>query len=277
MSAEHWRLIDSGPGEAHYNMALDEALAQSARNNKGDASPVMPPTLRLYAWRDPSVTLGRFQKSSEVDADLCARRGIAIVRRLTGGRAILHGQELTYSFSASTLDGPFAGKDLFESYATLSAAFMQAFLSLGLRAEATSRRDRPLPASHGAHKRTPKNPLCFSSTSFAEISIGDSKIIGSAQRRWPGAMLQQGSIPLRQQKEDAALLFGDHEAVSALMGLCEADPRITYASLRDALVLGFEKALGIRLDPSQPTVDELELAVSLETRKYRTREWNHLR
>lgn len=283
MSAERWRLIDSGPGDAHFNMALDEALARSVRDDaRSPEQGGMYPTLRLYAWRTPSVTLGRFQRASEVDTALCAERGIPFVRRITGGRAILHGAELTYSFSAPILSGSFAHKGLFESYAALSTAFMEAFVSLGLKVSATSRRRADLAdAGRSARISTPqargKSPLCFSSTSFAEITIDGRKIIGSAQRRWPGGMLQQGSIPLKQQREDAGRVFGDKVAASGLMGLCEADPLITYESLRDALRLGFEKAFAVTLVQGQPTESELELAASLEAERYRAREWNYLR
>ena len=91
-----WRLINSGTGSASYNMALDEAIAISVR--KGGS----PPTLRLYSWDMPSVTLGCFQKIRDIDIEYCRDASIPVVRRPTGGRAILHNKELTYSFSAKT-------------------------------------------------------------------------------------------------------------------------------------------------------------------------------
>jgi lipoate-protein ligase A len=94
MIVSEWRLIDSGPGDAFYNMALDEAIATGVR--KGAAAP----TLRLYGWDRPSLTLGCFQKTADINIEYCRSHDIPVVRRPTGGRAILHGDELTYSLSA---------------------------------------------------------------------------------------------------------------------------------------------------------------------------------
>lgn len=266
MSAESWRLIDTGPGGAFFNMALDEAIARLAIEDNS------PPTLRVYCWIRHSVTLGRFQMASDVDTGLCAERGIPFVRRPTGGRAILHGVELTYSFSAPTGQGPFIG-DLFSSYSTLSGAFLEAFRSLGLNVVASGR-NRVIAQE--------KSPLCFSSTSFGEITLKGKKIIGSAQRRWPGGMLQQGSIPLEVPRDDTESIFsrpaGDTGGeTEGLMGLREVNSSITYGSLKEALVEGFTRSLGVDLLETGPSERETELAARLEAKKYRTRKWNYLR
>jgi lipoate-protein ligase A len=254
--------MDTGPGGACFNMALDEAIA---RLTIGGGS---PPTLRVYGWSLPSVTLGRFQRASDVDTALCSSEDIPVVRRPTGGRAILHGEELTYSFSAPTSGGIFAG-DLFRSYSILGSAFLGAFRSLGLDAEASGRKK-----SSGVDR----NPLCFSSTSFGEISLGGRKIIGSAQRRWPGGMLQQGTVPLDVPREMTSRIFlraGDE--VEGLMGLREADRTISYDSLKEALAMGFRDSLGVILEDAIPSREEMRLAARLEEEKYRSRKWNHLR
>lgn len=123
-----WRLINSGPGSASYNMALDEAIAISVR--KGSS----PPALRLYSWDRPSVTLGCFQKIREIDTEYCRDASIPIVRRPTGGRAILHNKELTYSFSVKT-DNALFSKGIFDSYEKISAAFYLALKKLGFSPE----------------------------------------------------------------------------------------------------------------------------------------------
>lgn len=89
-----WRLIDSGPCDASYNMALDEAIAVFVRRGRSC------PALRLYGWETPSVSLGSFQKLDDIDEEYCSHENIPVVRRPTGGRAVLHGDELTYSFSS---------------------------------------------------------------------------------------------------------------------------------------------------------------------------------
>jgi len=99
---DSWRFIDSGNCEASFNMAIDEAIAISVR--KGD----VPPTLRLYGWDVPSVSIGCFQKIRDINVEYCGEKNIPIVRRPTGGRAILHYQDITYSFSTKTDFGLFS-------------------------------------------------------------------------------------------------------------------------------------------------------------------------
>jgi len=247
-------------------MAIDEAIARLAI--EGNA----PPALRVYGWSRPSVTLGRFQRTADVDCEFCAAKGIPIVRRPTGGRAILHGDELTYSFSSPANRASVAG-GLFQSYATLSRAFLLAFLSLGLEVEASGRKK-------GA--RPDRSPLCFSSTSFGEITLRGRKIIGSAQRRWPGGMLQQGSIPFGASQHDTMDIFSrtpmhDGNKTGSLMGLHEVDTSITYESLKEALLMGFQRALGVSLVETSLSAEEIETAAILEEKKYSQERWNHTR
>ncbi|HXX58497.1 MAG TPA: lipoate--protein ligase family protein, partial [Thermodesulfovibrionales bacterium] len=175
-----WRFIDTGPCDGPLNMAIDEAVAESVRQGKA------PPTLRVYAWTRPSVSIGCFQKIASVNLSYCAERDISVVRRVTGGRAILHNDELTYGFSAPTVSGPFS-KGLRDSYEKISHAFCRALSILGLSPETGTAREP-------CH-RDGKNPLCFDSLSFAEITLESKKAVGSAQKRWRDGLLQQGSIP----------------------------------------------------------------------------------
>jgi lipoate-protein ligase A len=98
---DRWRFIDTGLCTASYNMALDEAIATAVKRGNS------PPTLRLYGWDRPSVSVGYFQNVCDIDSDYCIKKGIPIVRRPTGGRAILHDGEITYSFSVKTDTGVF--------------------------------------------------------------------------------------------------------------------------------------------------------------------------
>ena len=265
MSAERWRLIDSGPGDAAMNMALDEALARCTIRSGG------MPALRVYAWDRPSVTIGRFQRASELDTQYCIGNEIPLVRRPTGGRAILHGHELTYSFSVARGHRAFGG-DLFQCYSEISRAFLEAFTSLGLRAEARE----CLRGRTGEGPLSSKNPLCFSSTSFGEITLKGRKIIGSAQRRWPGGMLQQGSIPLAVSNETAAGVFHDN-GTHVLTGLREADASLGYEEIRDAIVRGFSRVFKAELAVDSPTGEEASLAMELKGNKYGSSGWNFLR
>lgn len=254
------RVIEYRASDAAYNMALDEALIASCRSGRSI------PTLRLYGWSVPSVSLGRFQRASEVDLDYCKAHGIPVVRRPTGGRAILHGNELTYSFSApSSLEG--FGSGVLDSYAKLSKAFTHAFRSLGINA---------LSASRNRHHAGPDgaNPLCFSSASYGEISVSGKKIIGSAQRRWPEGFLQQGSIPLILDLEGMGKVFKLNKGDDLQMaGLLEFNKNLTLEALIDAVKSGFSEVFNLDLENSFPDQIEEELATSLKGEKYLSTDW----
>jgi lipoate-protein ligase A len=181
-----WRFIDSGHNLGAYNMAMDEELL--ARAQAGEAVTV----LRLYTWDPPAVSLGRFQKiENSVNAEACHRHGIDIVRRITGGRAVLHHNELTYSIIART-ENPLFPSNVLGTYKIIASGLLAGLKNLGIDAEMVSRSNRH------AHlvKKGSKDPACFSSPSWYEILVHGRKIIGSAQRRLSGAFLQHGSILL---------------------------------------------------------------------------------
>jgi lipoate-protein ligase A len=251
---EQWRLIEEGPSDAFLNMAVDEAIALSVKGANA------PPTLRFYEWSKMSVSIGCFQKIGVVDGLYCNANGIPIVRRPTGGRAILHWDELTYSFSARTEDG--FHKGLLESYRLISGAFFSAFLRLGIDAGVEGKR-------RGSNGR---GPLCFDSLSYGELSVGTRKLIGSAQRRWQDGLLQQGSMPFRH----------DFGRLKNIFKLCEDsafDPApldgAIKESLKRAIRESFEERFSVRLSPSSLTEMEREESLRLLHEKYLCPEWNH--
>ena len=255
-----WRLINSGSGSASYNMALDEAIAISVR--KGAS----PPALRLYSWDRPSVTLGCFQKIRDIDSDYCRNVSIPVVRRPTGGKAILHNKELTYSFSVKT-DNALFSKGLFDSYKKISAAFYLALSKLGLSPESKLVRE--------THRS--KSPLCFQSTSYGEITINSKKAIGSAQKRWTDGLLQQGSIPYLNDKPTALRVFrlqSIQDIEGATAGLMEAVPGLSDERFRNIVKISFEETFNIEFISALPSQEEEFLAQKLNAEKYRTEEWN---
>jgi len=256
-----WRLIDSGPCDAFYNMAFDEAIATEAR--KGSA----PPTLRLYGWDRASVTLGSFQKASDINIEYCRLHDIPIVRRPTGGRAILHGDELTYSFSSKTDNGPFS-HGLLDSYKRISMAFLSALRKIGVKAEQKKESEKGRVLS--------RSPLCFQSSSYGEILIENRKLVGSAQKRWKDGLLQQGSIPYTCDKEKIVPVFGRKvsHTENSLHGLKEIVPDFDDQNFRKALREAFEETFGISLLTSHPDPAEHQLAEELEQRKYLQESWN---
>ncbi len=260
-----WRLIDSGPCGAFYNMALDEAIAASVR--KGSA----PPTLRLYGWDRPSVTLGCFQKASDIDAAYCGSRGIPVVRRPTGGRAILHGRELTYSFSVRTDCEPFS-RGLLESYRSISAAFSLAFQKAGVCAESKKQREKG--------RVLAGSPLCFRSASFGEILVGNRKAVGSAQKRWEDGLLQQGSVPYSYDEAETGVIFGVPDATAirdSMTCLEEVTPGTGEAEFREMVKASFEETFGVSFLRECPSEEEMSLARDLEREKYSRDSWNFQR
>jgi lipoate-protein ligase A len=259
-----WRFIDSGRCDAAFNMALDEALVTSVRQHAS------PPVLRFYGWSTPSVTLGRFQNISDIDSAFCCGQGVKVVRRPTGGRAVLHGEGLTYSFSAGTAFPQFS-KGLLTSYRSISEAFCLAFRSLGLAVEAKNSREKRAVLT--------KSPLCFSSGSYAELMVSGTKIAGAAQRRWPDAFLQQGSLPFRQNRETEKKIFksAPAESDSSVSGLKDFFPDLDEAGLKKALGQSFEALFGVRFEVSEPAPAETEQALLLLERKYLQDSWTYQR
>lgn len=258
MMPEFWRLIDSGPSGAFLNMSLDEAISVSVRAGRA------PTTIRLYGWEGPAVSIGAFQDSGEIDLDYCELNAIPVVRRPTGGRAIFHGEELTYSLSART-EGVFS-KSLRESYRAVGCALRSALEKTGIRASVEASRKRP----------ALKSPLCFASASFGEIVAGGRKLAGSAQKRWPDGLLQQGSLPLKTEPEAMRKIFRTHvspeEARTA--SLSDIRPGLERNALKEALKEAFEEVFGIVLLKDAPLKEEAALSDELLMTKYSTRGWN---
>lgn len=242
-------------------MALDEAMAGDIREGQ------TPPTLRFYAWDTTSVSIGRFQRAGDLDRGYLKEQGIPLVRRPTGGRAVLHGSELTYSFSAGTREGPFS-RGLLESYRDLAYAFSRAFCSLGISAETIAEK-----RSAGA-----RSPLCFASPSSGEITVGRRKVIGSAQKRWPDGLLQQGSIPFQIDYARLGKVLrsgaGEPFVRAGMAGLGEFLPGLQILELKAAIRDSFEKVFGVEFLEATTTIRERGRAEELLQGKYLSPGWN---
>lgn len=252
-------------------MALDEAIAESVVASKA------LPTLRFYGWTNPSITIGAFQKISDINLVRCNELEIPVVRRPTGGRAILHGNELTYSFSSvAGICGkkhpsvPFTDS-LLNNYKLISSAFLLAVKNLGIDAILSHRRLNRRTLSSG-------NPLCFASTSFSEltVSMGGNgfKVMGAAQKRYDGGFLEQGSIPLLTERGLLNELFSETE--NLLPGLNFFNSNITIELLMSGIVSAFEETFGITLKEGTLTGEEKKSAELLE-KKYHSNNWTFRR
>lgn len=258
------RLIVQGKNSAAFNMALDEAISEAVRKK------ISPPTIRFYQWDIPSVTIGYFQKISDVNTGYCTEMGYPVIRRITGGRAILHDKELTYSVSSSRDFPPF-GDRLFENYTLISTAFTQGLAMLGVNAHMSFLKKR---AEVGR-----RYPACFKAVSYGEVTVEGRKVIGSAQKRYHDGFLQQGSIMIDfSPKELSNVLNGCAEEDCREIGsVSNASGKISLGDLRLSLKEAFENELRVKLVADGPGEFELSLAEELETKKYSIPEWNCVR
>jgi len=255
-----WRLIDSGPGPGAWNLALDEAIFDAVRARRS------PPTLRLYGWDAPTLSLGYAQDPArDLDAAACAAAGIAVVRRASGGRAVLHDREVTYSVAVPAGTTAF-GTNLDAAYRAIAAGLLAGLRLLGVDAALA-------PAVRG-RARAARHPGCFASASRHEILAGGRKLVGSAQRRSGGAFLQHGSILLEGHAERLARLLrpnaaggrtgeGDRggDAMTGLADLLRHCPE--YGEVAAAVAAGCAAAWGARLVPGEPTAAEVAAARAL--------------
>jgi lipoate-protein ligase A len=208
MAQSRWRLLLSPPMPGPDNMALDEALMERARDCGGWV-------LRVYSWATPTISLGRNQTArGRYDLDAIRKRGLGVVRRLTGGRAILHHREITYSVTAPVVG---AG-DLRTSYARINGLLVRALRDLGVAARVALAERRAA---------APGMAPCFDEPSAGELTVEGRKLAGSAQWRTDGALLQHGSILVEDdQTMLAELAIGGQRAVPAPATLTEALGRV---------------------------------------------------
>ena len=266
-----WRVIRSGTATGAWNMAVDEAILEAA--TRGD----VPPTLRLYDWDPPCLSLGYAQPVSDVDLDRLQASGWDLVRRPTGGRAILHTDELTYSVCGSETEPALSG-DIISSYQRLSSAILTALETIGLGVQA-------LPQEKPAAGTEPE-PVCFEIPSNYEITVNGKKLVGSAQSRRRGGVLQHGTLPLTGDltRIVQALVFPDENArktagerllsraatVETALG---AD--VSWDQAADAFSTAFAQTLNLELIPGELSPEEHNRAEQLVKERYGNPEWNH--
>jgi lipoate-protein ligase A len=264
-----WRLILSPPAAGAINMAIDEAILEAVAGNTS------PPTMRLYAWDPACLSLGYAQPYLDVDHVRLQNLGWDLVRRSSGGRAILHTEELTYALIAPIENPHFTGGVL-ESYRHLSQGLAAALTSMGL--------DPETKIQDNAEDESPVSPICFQIPSAYEITIGGKKLIGSAQVRRRGAVLQHGSLPLRgditrvcqalsfpndEQREQAAIDLGSSAAT--LASHLGAPP--SWSEAAEAMINGFAEALEFDFERGELTIGEAHRVEELVTSRFANQAW----
>ncbi len=273
-----WRLIRSRSSDGATQMAMDEAIWQAVAEDRA------PPTLRLYAWKPPCLSLGRHQSVGEVNREALRAAGYDLLRRPTGGRAILHTDELTYS-AAIPLSDPRVRGGVLASCEQLSQGLIQALENLGIQDVAAHRRapsggaSLPNRLSKGhSTEAPPQKPVCFEAAADFEIVVSGQKLIGSAQMRGRGGLLQHGTLPLQ----------GDIARICPFL-IPPANPRrvrdrattleavmgrpVSWEETARAVADGFAQALNLHLEPGTPTPQEKAAAEQLREGKYRSEQW----
>ncbi len=243
------------------NMGVDEALASLCKDGA---------TLRFYAWENPTLSIGYSQRISDIDPVACRTSTVHLVRRPTGGRAVLHQQDLTYSLILP-LRPPWTKISIRESYRQINVSMLRGLETLGLEV-GLGRRSRQV---NGA-----LSPFCFTAISHYEVLVGRKKVIGSAQRRFPTALLQQGSILLDFDPAGILDLLRPAERAAAA-GAFE-----TVGSLREALGWlpdrlevetavrnGFAEEMGIEFVDGELQPEEFRLSVELAAARYASEDW----
>jgi lipoate-protein ligase A len=264
-----WRLIEHPPAQGAWNMAVDETILESVNNRQS------LPTLRLYAWQPACLSLGHAQPFAEVNSQVLEAQGWDIVRRPTGGRAILHVDELTYSVIAPQSEPRVKGGVL-ESYLRLSEALLEALRTLGLQPQANEN-------GSNANPKAP-NPVCFEVPSNYEVTVNGKKLIGSAQARRKDSLLQHGALPLHGDltRIISALKFPDAaaqaEAQARLLAHAttvelELGQAPTWEQARDAFRDAFHRVLNLDLQPAHLTEDEIHRAQERMHQKYAHPSW----
>lgn len=241
-----WRLILDPALPGPWNMAVDLALLEAYR--AGEARP----TLRLYDWAQPTLSLGYAQRAEEVDRAACVERGVALVRRPTGGRAVLHGAgDLTYTVVASGAEG--FPDNVTGSYALIAQALVLGLQSLGLALQVA-----PGERSSGI------TSACFGSATRADLLAAGRKLVGSAQLRREGGFVQHGALMLTQEPGAIAELLLARQAPKGMTNLASELGRVPEGQeVRDAVIRGFEAAFGIRFEGGGLSADERARAEGL--------------
>ncbi|MFD1204426.1 MULTISPECIES: biotin/lipoate A/B protein ligase family protein [Sporosarcina] len=274
MTKRIWHFINSGKRSPSYNMALDEALLDW--HSKGEIGPV----LRFYEWEPATLSIGYFQSvDKEIDMSSVKEHGLGFVRRPTGGRGVLHEDELTYSVIVSEAY-PDMPETVTEAYRVISGGLLKGFQNLGLQAEFSV----PASKEQADRLKKPKSAVCFDAPSWYELVVEGKKVAGSAQTRQKGVILQHGAILLSLDEDKLISLFKFDSAEArermrmnlpqkavAIDRLVERE--VSIEECISAFSKGFEQALEIELSPMELTAEQEAIVKEIEESKYANKDW----
>src|SRR3989338_9147372 len=261
------RFINTGFMDAYANMAIDEAILHYCQI----------PTLRIYGWKPSSISVGYNQDIiKEININNCKNLNVGIVRMITGGKAIYHDKEITYSFILHE-DTNLLPSEINESYKAIATALVLALKKFNLNVEI---------------KKSPEKiatSICFNSSNWYELLVNNKKISGSAQRRKDGKVLQHGSILIDFDYDKNSLLFNSNNPIDNINNLkkritslnnelnntINKNKIINYKKIAEAIKFGFKENFDFDMADGSLTQEEIKLAEKLRKEKYATEEWNY--
>lgn len=275
-----WRVVTQPPGDGALNMAIDEAALEAVA--AGEAAP----TLRFYGWDPACLSLGQAQPIADVDRARLAERGWGLVRRITGGRAILHTDELTYSVIVRKDDPRVAG-GVVESYRRLSRGLLAGLNALGAAAATVVATDTG-PVGATGHASHDTGPVCFEVPSDYEITAYGKKLLGSAQTRRKGVVLQHGALPLTGDlgricdvlvfESEAAREAAKRRVLARATTLADVmEEPVSMEAAARAMMAGFAAALNLTLEEGPLSEAEMARAEQLRVEKYAAEGWTAAR
>jgi lipoate-protein ligase A len=264
-----WRLLIHDPLPPPFALAIDEAIALHCTAEGGR------PTLRFYQWDRPAISIGRFQPiEAAVRWADCRSANIPVLRRITGGRAVWHDRELTYSL-VSPLPSLLFPPSLLETVALIGRALAAGLQQLGLPAHSSP---PPVPDPSPRQPRrmdSHRSTHCFAEPAWYEVSVSGKKVIGSAQRRWRDRFLQQGSILLGYEPDAVTRWLNVDEAdVNNAGGLLSVTAHpIDPDGLARLIARTMAERWGICIEEGALTREEAALADELVREKYGSPDW----
>ena len=268
-----WRVIIHPPLDGYLNMAIDELLFEEARIGE------RPPTLRFYQWEGDWVSIGYFQRPERaLNVEKANELGVSWVRRPTGGKAVVHSEDLTYTLAAGDARG-WGWPALKETYRQVACAIASGFKQVGLPVDVPKAAERSVDKPNTFVDGVAPVP-CFAVASDYEITVGGKKLVGSAQYRSGDAFLQHGSIPLTNYNRNLAeevLTSGQRNSnLNSRYTTIEeaAGGRLGSEDVLQALKEGFSQMFEVDFDEEELSQRQMEAAGGLARGKYATLVWN---
>ena len=268
-----WYFIDTGQNNAAWNMAFDEAVIKTVESDNSLS------VVRVYGWTPWAISIG-YSQNAEKDFNLnkIKQSGYEFVRRTTGGRAVLHANEITYSVIAG-INNPQLGNNLHNAYRSIGSAILKSLQYAGFNDLLLEKSK----ASDSSTRNTVAKP-CFSSTARYEIIWKGKKVVGSAQKRTRTTIQQHGAILLgdeylnitdfmnlneEQKKQHKNDLYRNAVSLSAFTG-----KKVSYNRISEVFIKGFEEYFGQKVLPFVIADDLNNLVRELSEKKYSTNKWN---